>query len=141
MSTLLFNVSHHYQNFASYSFSAPCLTSPTDPTTSDVDSELQRSMRNVMKLRRGLNLPVSGEQNNKEQLEQIIRRMDKEIQTLSDEVARSGTFFIDSLNLTVQLRKRASPAPLTARRRRQRKRTGACFAPIRESISRSSGSR
>jgi len=67
----------------------PCLTSPSDPATSDVDSELQRSMQNVMKLRRGLNLPVSGEQNNKEQLEQIIRRMDKEIQTLSNEVARS----------------------------------------------------
>jgi hypothetical protein len=51
-------------------------------------------MQNVMKLRRGLNLPVSGEQNNKEQLEQIIRRMDKEIQTLSNEVARSGSLLI-----------------------------------------------
>ncbi|CAG5078057.1 Oidioi.mRNA.OKI2018_I69.PAR.g8884.t1.cds [Oikopleura dioica] len=65
----------------------PSLNSPTD--ISSVDTELQRSMRNVMKLRRGLNLPVSGEQSSKEQLEHMIRRMDNEIQSLSEEVARS----------------------------------------------------
>ena len=76
-----------------------------------------------MKLRRGLNLPVSGEQNSKEQLEQIIRRMDKEIQTLSDEVARSGSFLLLFKSLTVSFRARAGPASLATRRSRQRKRT------------------
>lgn len=60
---------------------------PSDP--SGVDSELQRSMDNVQRLRRGLNIPTNNDLSNQEQMEHLISRIDNEIRKLQTEVAQT----------------------------------------------------